>query len=97
MNRRYLDETFLQVHPATAAWFAQRDLCRRCAWMAEPEEGKGMRCTAASADDHAAAVGSWGGYRGPIPLDSVYCIDARLPGAPCGPEGSLFAPVKETA
>lgn len=75
---RVIDETFLTTHPATSAWAAQRPKCERCCH--HVTRGAALRCvrlvaTGAGADRH-------NGYG--------YCIDARLPGGVCGPDGVLF-------
>jgi hypothetical protein len=80
------DRTFLHVHPATAAWWAQREQCRGCAahalWRESGFIHDSERCTAVRAE----SPGRWPGSR------DAYCIDARLPGASCGPGAALFTP-----
>jgi hypothetical protein len=74
----------LELHPATALWWAQREQCRACAHYTrnkahadQRHEGyTGERCTARRADQ---------GLR-----EFLYCIDARLPGAFCGPDAAMF-------
>jgi len=73
-----LSETFLRVHPATELWWQQREQCMRCgnALLTRPYEGETiLRCTMLR---QSGAHGSG------------YCIDARLPDGPCGPEAKLF-------
>jgi hypothetical protein len=73
-----LRSEFLRVHPATLAWWQQREQCQRCgnALLTRPYEGETiLRCT----------MLRQGGAHG-----SGYCIDARLPDGPCGPEAKLF-------
>jgi hypothetical protein len=74
---------FLKVHPATELWWQQRDLCARCAHCKRDDTA--MRCMvtkSAHSTPWMRAAGS----------DQRYCIDARLLGAPCGPQAMLFTP-----
>jgi hypothetical protein len=71
-----LDETFLTLHPATAAWYERRPTCLTCANV-RSRHGV-MRCAVARKPRY-----------GPI---LAYCIDARLEGQPCGPGAKLYAP-----
>ena len=70
---------FLVVHPRTALWWEQREVCRRCVNQAETPltrkanngvAGGGMTCSAAAHTDS--------------------CISARDAGAACGPDARLF-------
>lgn len=81
---RLLDETFLKVHPATALWWQQRDLCRRCANYREtPSESR----TKMSVTQRCALRPN---HRGG-------CVEMRAMGAPCGPRGALFVAREERA
>ena len=89
-----LDTTFLREHPATRLWRAQREQCDRCLHridmgaMKGKREGDplGMRCaqTPVSAIPDKPKLGRWSFD------DPAFCIDARLEGAPCGPDALLF-------
>lgn len=83
-----IDTRFLTLHPATAAWFAQRETCRRCAWLIDivgTRELDSMRCRKAPqatiCQDPRRATRRY-----------YFCIDARLPDGPCGPDAALFKP-----
>jgi hypothetical protein len=72
---------FLETHPATLLWWEQREKCRACAFHYRGiiEKGPGgERCKAVPTI----------GIRNK--LDRMYCIDARLPKGPCGPNAKLF-------
>ncbi len=72
-----LSETFLRVHPATAAWWERRSSCESCRHLnlREGHEGEGiMRCTAVRVDQRASRD-----------LLGAYCIDVRDEAGPCGP------------
>lgn len=76
-----LDTRFLKVHPATAAWWDQREKCARCAHVLNqlenfPRAMPVMRCKITP-----VSVG-----RQP----HAYCIDARSEGSACGPWASLW-------
>ena len=76
-----LRSDFLSPHPATLAWWEQREQCERCAHLRTSIEGHKdqtvvMRCRRA----HNPAGRQW----------LSYCIDARLEGRACGPEAKLF-------
>ena len=77
-----LSDTFLTIHPATELWWQQREQCLRCAHVSRRLEGTDrkssevLRCQVA---------------RAPLGRrERAYCIDARLPDGPCGPEAKLF-------
>lgn len=83
-----IDERFLTVHPRTALWWEQRPKCEACVnshtngdttngLRKNDTAGEGLRCTAAK------APARW------RPIEA-YCIDAREPGTPCGPDALLF-------
>jgi hypothetical protein len=75
-----IDRRFLRLHPATEAWWVQRQqcaLCSHCQPSSGPEGEQIMRC----------GVTTNKGPRG-----TAYCIDTRLPSGACGPEGRLFQP-----
>lgn len=77
-----IDCTFLQEHPATAAWLEQREKCRACASLRPGRRDKGgtaMHCAQAPVKGRCAHAGTL-----------QYCIDARLPAGPCGPGAALF-------
>jgi hypothetical protein len=62
-----IDERFLTVHPATAAWWERRSSCESCRHLKlrEGHEGEGvMRCTAVRVDQRASRD-----------LLGAYCID----------------------
>lgn len=72
------------THPATLAWWQRRDQCAACsgAWIYAGREGETvMRCRFVP----RPVIGD---VRGRV--REVYCIDARSPGGPCGPEAALF-------
>lgn len=88
-----IDQRFLTLHPATALWFEQRKTCEQCAHSYVPnnndprvEGHEGLRCMATKPDRSCKR----GGFR--INEARSYCIDARLEGAPCGPDAALFKP-----
>lgn len=73
-----IDRRFLRLHPATEAWWVQRQqcaLCTHCAQITGPEGEQIMRCRVS---------------KNKGPGGTAYCIDARLPSGPCGPGGALF-------
>jgi hypothetical protein len=79
---RNLDERFLTIHPRTALWMAQREKCLSCANLRF--EKPSMNCAATPSALKGKALKN-------SPLAS--CIDAREPGAACGPDSKLFSPV----
>ena len=87
-----LDQRFLTLHPATAAWWEQRERCESCRWcsLREGNDGEGMMiCLAApQPDEHVrrmlAARRSHAVH--------LYCIDARDESGPCGPDAKLHQP-----
>lgn len=79
-----LDTFFLQPHPATAAWWAQREQCASCTHVMQPRghfSEATMRCAVVRAENP---------NRKGAEYKQAYCIDARLYGAACGPEARLF-------
>ena len=73
---------YLEVHPATQAWWDRREQCESCRHLnlREGQSGESvMRCYAALT------------FRRPSrePL-GVYCIDSRDEDGPCGPEARLY-------
>lgn len=76
-----LDPRFLTVHPATALWWEQRQQCERCRHV--EIDVPQMRCRKIN---HPIGTGKGGAGR----VIKMYCIDARLPGQPCGPDAALF-------
>ena len=74
-----IDQRFLTPHPATALWWEQREKCEKCVHL--NRQSYAIRCTkTTSIDDFRKSV------------SYAYCIDARLEGAPCGPNAALFKP-----
>lgn len=91
MNR-LLDTRFLIVHPDTRAWWKQRSTCRACAHYQTTESvsgGRAERCKKA-VPAQATGYGLGRAERG----YNIPCIDARLPGEPCGPDANLFEPME---
>ena len=77
-----LDQRFLTIHPATSAWWDQREKCESCRWLnlREGTEGEGvMRCTAVRVDQRATRD-----------LLGAYCIDVRSESGLCGPDAKLY-------
>ena len=82
MNSQPLDPQFRTLHPATALWWEQRKQCEGCKHLdAQPDPGLQssdqivMRCKLTPTRETEVFA---------------YCIDARLPGAPCGPGARLY-------
>ena len=89
----------------TALWWEQRETCRRCAHHSHEisslrAQSYGERCLATQMREVFASPEYTPVH---VPLKytrrgrhltgvAAYCIDARLPGTPCGPEARLFAP-----
>lgn len=71
---------FLQPHPDTLRWWEQRQQCERCVNVRKREVGRRDMVSTVYSCKSAAFPGK----REP------YCIDARLPGQPCGPDAALF-------
>lgn len=77
---------------ATEDWQARRGLCERCRHCLDGRaQFRGMRCQVTLVGDIAKVFvevrnTTVAGRHG----DLAYCIDARLPGAKCGPDGRLF-------
>lgn len=70
------------THPATLLWWEQREQCRSCAHYRHDEKlHTGERCAQAPLAHP---------YRSPARSQLQYCIDARLPEGPCGPDAKLF-------
>lgn len=83
-----LDERFLKMHERTALWHQQREKCRACANLETEEMARVMRCKLvpiATEDQRASNMFAGRGL-------TAYCIDAREPGAACGPDAKLFTP-----
>ncbi len=79
-----LDLQFLEAHPATVLWAAQRQECAECAHR-QPNRGNGeMRCLKAP-----TVRGNKYTYGHGTPID--FCINARLADGPCGPAAVLWA------
>jgi hypothetical protein len=72
---------WLQPHPATVRWWAQRPQCERCAHLDRKVEGHKDRTEVL----RCRVVRTSAGRR-----EWAYCIDARGPGRECGPEAHLF-------
>ena len=73
-----IDERFLTLHPATAAWWDRRARCESCRHLlvtAHHEGERIMRCRLAKQ----------GGANG-----AQYCIDARSEEGICRPEARLW-------
>lgn len=88
-----MDTRFLRVHPATQAWWEQRDLCEKCKHMILREGNEGesiMRCAVTTPTTGNEGIQAMRQIRR---IDKMYCIDARLEGQACGPEGRLFVAV----
>lgn len=81
MNK--LDDQFLKPHPRTVLWAKERTLCEACGNVLRINLSE-LRCTLQlqGTEKTAAMHASRNVY--------IYCIDARDPGAPCGPGGELF-------
>lgn len=80
------DPRFVELHPRTARWWAERSTCRACAHHLRDERVKdrgGERCALSTV---------WIGCRDRGRRIFAYCIDTREPGASCGPEAALFTP-----
>lgn len=90
---KIIDERFLSVHPATLAWWDQREQCERCAHMhlsAGAHNEAVARCWVAPRTQYGLSVERMHSARGIV---HVYCIDARSPDGACGPDAKLFAPI----
>lgn len=74
---------FHTVHPATVVWWAQRDTCARCAHARVTLEGRKEQSTVMRCATARVPAGK---------QPYVYCIDARLPSGPCGPDALRFSP-----
>ena len=84
-----IDARFLRVHPATEVWWQQREQCESCRHMMLIEGNIGesiMRCRV-SKNEHAGRFRRAHEARG---IERLYCIDARSPDHPCGPDGKLW-------
>ena len=82
-----VDPRYLSVHPATLAWWSQRDKCKTCKHMMIDGD-PAMRCTLTKRTGKGRSALLWTGRHTGVEFE--YCIDARL-GA-CGPEGKLWSP-----
>ena len=81
---RVFDQRFLKPNPATVAWMQQRKTCERCAHLVAvkgTKESDALRCAVTPMANQANGI-----------RRLHYCIDARLPGWPCGPHADLFTP-----
>lgn len=98
---------FLRLHPDTERWFEQRKQCLECANAHITMQQMGnivMRCKLAKAEreiDEPSATSSAKRQRkrtaskpASLEREIAYCIDARLPGQPCGPDAALFKEIK---
>lgn len=75
---------FLRPHPDTLLWWEQRQQCELCANCNKREV---TRCTQSSHVMRCKVSKT----RLPCGKSyTAYCIDARLPGQPCGPDAALF-------
>jgi hypothetical protein len=81
-----IDQTFLSPHPETVAWQARREKCRSCKHLLKSPSVKGKE------HDPFMRCGLWPlvSVQQPGKLHYAYCIDARLPGAQCGPDAALW-------
>lgn len=75
-----LDTRFLQVHPRTRLWWAQRETCRTCVHYRQ--ERSGERQSGSTLLEHCAA-----GLRG---KHLTACIEMRDEGQRCGTEALLY-------
>ena len=71
-----IDPSFLALHPDTQRWHIQRPKCQSCSNVRI--SGGTMHCAVAGTRRTGGRV-------------MPYCIDARLPGADCGPAGALWS------
>ena len=78
---------YLEVHPATQAWWGRREKCESCRHLTrrlharDEVQHEAMRCRAALKSPRASR-----------PSLGIYCIDARDEDGPCGPEARLYEP-----
>lgn len=93
-----MDTTFLTVHPRTALWWEQREQCAKCTGCTRAAAG-GQRCTFSKMPGTSPIAVSRRrrDERGVEMLGArlavdvgIYCIDAREPGMPCGPDAKMF-------
>lgn len=82
---RVLDERFLTVHPRTALWWEQRELCRKCEHLHERVNETPTSCRGTSTSLQCSVTAGKG------PHGWAACIEAREEGKGCGPEGKLFS------
>lgn len=93
---RPIDERFLRPHPRTVLWQEQRKKCEACSNLLIPEgEDSGMRCSAVKMVDvvnkkHTNRFLTLAKGQQRLQELQAFCIDAREPGAPCGPDAILF-------
>lgn len=78
-----IDERFLSVHPRTALWWEQREVCQRCKHVRQTEQ------TPKAGGEMFCAVVAGGGGNGRHP-----CITARDENQACGPTAWLFEPAR---
>lgn len=91
-----IDERFLRPHPRTMLWQEQRKKCEVCANLVNPAgDPTAMRCSATKITDvmdpqHVTRFKTLTKTRPEMQVISAFCIDAREPTAPCGPDAILF-------
>lgn len=86
-----IDTRFLSVHPATAAWWGQRERCESCRHCAVSYGLDGHRIMRCAVSQHKDPV-LRRLYAGRATDMRVYCIDARAEGGDCGPDARLYEP-----
>lgn len=77
------DPRFTVLHPATEAWWKQREKCRKCAHVKIDGGVLGNEVWTCKVVNHQHKS------KKRVP---AFCIDARLPSHPCGPSALLFKP-----
>ena len=85
-----IDTRFLSVHPATLAWWQQRQQCQQCKHCAVSygQDGQAiMRCAVSQHKDPLVRRMHAGRTMSDM---RIYCIDARDEGGDCGPDAKLW-------
>jgi hypothetical protein len=92
-----LDQRFLVPHPRTELWLAQRGKCEHCRHLVRPEgDVTAMRCELTPMEVVVASSPTNPRYARLAERNKnlqglkAFCIDAREPGTPCGPDAILF-------